>query len=86
LVFLEGFREQVAETRSIYKIALVKSPEEIAEDLKIFDPILAFVGPCQLKSGLKRIPCADARNDPKSLADLIERVVKKKGAEKKAAT
>jgi len=80
LVFLEGFRKLVAETKSIYKIALVKSPEEVAEDLKIFDPILAFVGPRQLKSGLKRIPCVDAQNDPKRLADLVERVVKKKAA------
>lgn len=80
LVFLEGFREQVAETKSIYKIALVKSPEEVAEDLKIFDPLLAFVGPCQLKSGLKRIPCVDAQNDPKRLADLVENITKKKVA------
>jgi molybdopterin-guanine dinucleotide biosynthesis protein B len=80
LVFLEGFRKLIAETKSIYKIALVKSPEELAEDLKIFDPILAFAGPCQLTSGLEQIPCVDPRRDPKGLADLVERVVKKKAA------
>jgi molybdopterin-guanine dinucleotide biosynthesis protein MobB len=80
LVFLEGFRKLVAETRSIYKIALVKSAEEVAEDMKIFDPILAFVEHCQLKSGLKRIPCVDIRRNPKRLADLVDRIVKKKAA------
>ena len=80
LVFLEGFRNLVAKTKSIYKIALVKSPEEVAEDLKIFGPILAFVAPCQLKSGPKQIPCVDAQNDPRRLADLVETIVKKKGA------
>jgi molybdopterin-guanine dinucleotide biosynthesis protein B len=80
LVFLEGFRKMVAQTKSIYKIALVKSPEEVAEDMKIFDPILAFEGPCQLKSGLKRIPCVDARKNPKRLADLVQKIVKKKAA------
>jgi molybdopterin-guanine dinucleotide biosynthesis protein B len=80
LVFLEGFRKLAAETKSIYKIALVKSAEEVAEDMKIFDPILAFVGPCQLNSGLKRIPCVDTRRNPKRLADLVDRIVKKKAA------
>jgi molybdopterin-guanine dinucleotide biosynthesis protein B len=80
LVFLEGFRKLVAETKSIYKIALVKSPEEVAEDLKIFDPILAFVGPCQLKSGTEQIPYVDTKKNPKKLVDLVERIVKKKAA------
>jgi molybdopterin-guanine dinucleotide biosynthesis protein MobB len=80
LVFLEGFRKLVAETKSIYKIALVKSPEEAAEDLKIFDPMLAFIGPCKLTSGLKRIPCVDTRKDARMLADLVERIAKKKAA------
>jgi molybdopterin-guanine dinucleotide biosynthesis protein B len=80
LVFLEGLRELVAKDRSIYKIAVVRSPEEIAEDFKIFQPIIAFTGPHQPKSGLKRIPYVDIRKDPEKLADLVERIVKKKGA------
>ena len=80
LVFLEGFRELVAKNKSIYKIAVVRSPEEIGEDLKIFQPILAFTGPYQPKSSLKRIPYVDIREDPEKLADLVERIVKKKAA------
>ena len=80
LVFLEGFRKLVAEDKSIYKIAVVRSPEEIAESLEIFNPILAFTGPYQPKSGLKRIPYVDIREDSERLADLVERIVKKKSA------
>jgi len=80
LVFLEGFRKLVAENKSIYKIAVVKSPEEIAESLEIFNPILAFTGPYQPKSGLKRIPYVDIRKDSERLADLVERIVKKEAA------
>ena len=78
LVLLEGFRELVAEDKSIYKIVVVRSPEETAESLKIFNPILAFTGPYQPKSGLKRIPYVDIREDSERLADLVERIVKKK--------
>lgn len=80
LVFLEGFRKLVAESTCIYKITVVRSPEEIAEGLEIFSPILAFTGPYQPKSGLKRIPYVDIRKDPEKLADLVEKIVKKKAA------
>jgi molybdopterin-guanine dinucleotide biosynthesis protein B len=80
LVFLEGFRKLVAEDKSIYKIVVVRSPEEIAEGLEIFSPILAFTGPYQPKLGLKRIPYVDIREDSERLADLVERIVKKKAA------
>jgi molybdopterin-guanine dinucleotide biosynthesis protein MobB len=80
LVLLEGFRKLVAEDKSIYKIVVVRSPEEIAESLKIFNPILAFTGPYQPKSGLRRIPYVDIREDYERLADLVERIVKKKAA------
>jgi molybdopterin-guanine dinucleotide biosynthesis protein MobB len=80
LVFLEGFRKLVAEDKSIYKIVVVRSPEEIEESLEIFDPILAFTGPYQPKSGLRRIPYVDVREDSERLVDLVERIVKKKAA------
>jgi len=80
LIFLEGLRKLVIESRSIYKIAVVRSPEETAEDLKIFHPIFAFTGPYRPKSGLKRIPYVDNRKDPEKLADLVEKIVKKKSA------
>ena len=80
LVFLEGFRKLVSEEESIYKIAVVRSAEEIAEGLEIFNPMLAFTGPYQPKSSLKRIPYVDVREDSVKLADLIERIVKKKAA------
>jgi molybdopterin-guanine dinucleotide biosynthesis protein MobB len=80
LVFFEGFRKLVSEDNSIYKIAVVRTPEEIAEDLEIFNPILAFTGPYQPKLGLKRIPYVDIREDSERLADIIEKIVKKKAA------
>jgi len=80
LVLLEGFRKLVAEDKSIYKIVVVRSAEETAESFKIFNPILAFTGPYQPKSGLRRIPYVDIREDYERLADLVERIVKKKAA------
>ena len=78
LVFLEGFRKLVAKDKSIYKIVVVRSHEEIVKSFEIFNPILAFTGPYQPKSGLKRIPYVDIREDSERLADLVERIVKKK--------
>jgi len=80
LVFLEGFKKLVSEDKSVYKIVVVRSPEEIAEGLEIFNPILAFTGPYQPKSGLKQVPYVDIREDSERLADLVERIVKKKAA------
>jgi molybdopterin-guanine dinucleotide biosynthesis protein len=80
VVFLEGFRDLVARNKTIYKIVVVKSAKEGEEDLEIFDPILAFTGPCEFKSGEKRIPYVDLKKNPEKLADLVEKIVIKKTA------
>lgn len=80
VVFLEGFRNLVARNKAICKIVVVKSAEEGEEDLEIFDPILAFVVSSPFKSGEKRIPYVDVRENPEKLADLVEKIVIKKTA------
>lgn len=80
VVFLEGFRDLVARNKTIYKIVVVKSAKEGEEDLEIFDPILAFTGPCEFKSSEKRIPYVDLKKNPERLADLVEKIVIKNTA------
>jgi molybdopterin-guanine dinucleotide biosynthesis protein MobB len=80
VVFFEGFRDLVARNKTIYKIVVVRSAEEGEEDLEMFDPILAFTGPCEFKSSEKRIPYVDLKKNPEKLADLVEKIVIKKAA------
>lgn len=80
LVFLEGFRGQVAKKKSILKIVLAGSTDEAMHDLKTFSPILAFVGRHKFKSGKYQIPFVDARKDPEGLADIVEKVIVKNTA------
>jgi len=80
LVFMEGFRDLVAKDRKIYKIVVLSSEEQAAEDLKIFEPILAFTGPYHLKTTGKRPPYVDILRSPQELVDLVEKLVSKRVA------
>ena len=80
VVFLEGFRDLVVRNKTIYKIVVVKSAKEGEEELGIFDPILAFTGPCEFRSSEKRIPYVDLKRNPEKLADLVEKIVIEKTA------
>jgi molybdopterin-guanine dinucleotide biosynthesis protein MobB len=80
LVFLEGFRDLVAKDKDIYKIVVARFPEEVAEGLKTFDPILALTGPLLPRLSEKRIHYVDIKKNPEKLADLVERIVIKRAA------
>lgn len=79
IVFLEGFRKLVAEDKSIHKIVVAESAEDIEEAVELFMPILAFTGPYSPEKPHMKIPYIDALEHGKEIADLVEKVVRKKG-------
>ncbi|MCX8153750.1 MAG: molybdopterin-guanine dinucleotide biosynthesis protein B [Candidatus Bathyarchaeota archaeon] len=78
VVFIEGFKKLVALKRNIPKIVVVKSPEEAANALDSFMPIIAFSGPYNTENLKFEVPYADGQKNPKKLAEIIERVILKK--------
>jgi molybdopterin-guanine dinucleotide biosynthesis protein B len=78
VVFLEGFRELVAKDKHICKVAVVNSPEDFAEAVDAYEPILAFTGTYSTEEACPEIPYVDVLKDPKKLADIIEKGIKKK--------
>ena len=78
IVFLEGFRKLVARNKDIHKIVVVKSAEDFQEAVEIFEPILAFTGPYTTERLNLKIPYADIFKNVNKIADLVERLVKKK--------
>jgi molybdopterin-guanine dinucleotide biosynthesis protein B len=79
IVFLEGFRKLVAEDRSIHKIVVAESAQYIEEAVEMFTPILAFTGPYLPEKPHLKIPYIDVLEHGKEIADLVEKVVRKKG-------
>lgn len=78
IVFLEGFRKLVAEDRSLHKIVVAKSAQDIEEAIEAFKPILAFTGPYSPGKADPKIPYIDVLRHGKEIADLVEKVVRKK--------
>jgi molybdopterin-guanine dinucleotide biosynthesis protein B len=78
IVFLEGFRKLVAEDKSIHKIVVAESTQDIEEAVKVFMPILAFTGPYSPRKANPKIPYIDILTHGKEMADLVEKVVRKK--------
>lgn len=78
IVFLEGFRKLVSEKKSIYKIVVAKSAREVDEAVQVFGPIIAFTGPYSPKKVDPKIPYVDALKHGEEMADLVEKLVKKK--------
>jgi len=76
VVFLEGFRELAGKKKAIQKIVVVKSQKEALEALKLFKPILAFVGAYSTESLKLKIPYVDVLKNPEKIADIIEKDVK----------
>ena len=79
VVFLEGFRKLVAEDKSIHKIVVAESAQDIAEAIELFMPILVFTGPYSPEDPHLKIPYVDVLEHGKEIADLVENVVRKKG-------
>lgn len=79
IVFLEGFRKLVAEDKSIHKIVVAESAQDIEEAVEMFRPILVFTGPYSPEKPHLKIPYIDVLEHGKEIADLVEKVVRKKG-------
>ena len=77
IVFIEGFRKLIGKNSEAPKIITVKSAAEAEEALKIFKPILAFTGPYSTENLNLEIPYIDLSKNPKKLADLVEKIVRK---------
>jgi molybdopterin-guanine dinucleotide biosynthesis protein MobB len=77
VVFIEGLKKTVQQTRKIPKIAVTKSKSEAENALKNYNPIIAFTGPYDTFELKLSIPYANARTDAKKLADIIERFTNK---------
>jgi molybdopterin-guanine dinucleotide biosynthesis protein B len=78
IVFLEGFRKLVAEDKSIHKIVVAESAQDIEEAVELFMPILVFTGPYPPEEPHLEIPYIDALEHGKEIADLVEKVARKK--------
>lgn len=78
IVFLEGFRKLVAEDKSILKIVVAESAQDINEAVELFMPILVFTGPYSPEEPHVGIPYIDVLEHGKEIADLVEKVVRKK--------
>jgi molybdopterin-guanine dinucleotide biosynthesis adapter protein len=78
VVFLEGFRNLVVNDKRVDKILVASSAEEVEKDIKAFHPVIAITGPFHVRAGDRGIPFLDVTENPKKLADLIERVGSKK--------
>lgn len=78
IVFLEGFRKLVAEDKNIYKIVVAKAELDIEEAIEVFEPILAFTGSYIPGKANLKIPYIDVLKSGKKIADLLEKVVRKK--------
>ena len=80
VVFLEGFKDLIARNKSIFKIVVLNSERQAAEDLKVFEPILAFTGPYHLETSGKGPSYVDILKSPDKLADLIEKLIPRRVA------
>lgn len=77
LVFLEGFKKQVAHDESVFKIVVAVSSQDAEEAIRVYQPILVFTGPYIAINVDQRIPYIDVINHNEEIADLIERIVEK---------
>jgi len=77
IVFLEGFRKLLAEDKSVSKIVVAKSAQDIEEAIEAFEHILAFTGPYSPGKANLNIPYIDIFRYGKKMADLVEKVVRK---------
>ena len=78
IVFLEGFRKLLAEDKSIPKIVVAESARDIEEAVGLFMPILVFTGPYSPEEPNVEIPYIEVLEHGKEMADLVEKVVRKK--------
>jgi molybdopterin-guanine dinucleotide biosynthesis protein B len=78
VVFLEGFKRQVASRKAIYKIVVATSIKDVEEATKIYQPILSFAGPCPDICVSAGIPYFDVANHVEGIVDIIAKLIKRK--------
>jgi len=78
IVFLEGFRKLIARDKGTYKLVVAKSAQEIEEATEAYEPILAFTGPYFAREASLKSPYIDVLKHSDRLADLVEKVIKKR--------
>ena len=78
IVLLEGFRKLVAEDKTMHKIVVAESEQDIEEAVEIFRPILAFTGPYRPRKANPKIPYIDVIKHGEEMADIVEKVARKK--------
>ncbi|MBC7130068.1 molybdopterin-guanine dinucleotide biosynthesis protein B [Candidatus Bathyarchaeota archaeon] len=79
IILLEGFRSLVGWREDIPKIVAVKSPEDFAEALESFKPIIAFTGPYNPKPSPSNPPYINVLEDSVKIADIVESFLREKG-------
>lgn len=75
IVLVEGLKQTLARKVEVPKIAVTKNEEEAKTAQKIYIPIIAFSGPYDTRKIIATTPYINALEDPKKLADLIEKKV-----------
>jgi molybdopterin-guanine dinucleotide biosynthesis protein B len=76
IVFIEGLKKQVAQNKTIPKIAVVKNQTEAQNAQETYKPIIAFTGPYNTTKLNPNTPYADAQTNPQKLADTIQKTLK----------
>jgi len=72
VVFLEGFRNIVANDDTLPKIAVITSAEEAREAVLKFRPLLALTGPYSSEELGLSVAYVDVLKNPETLADMVE--------------
>lgn len=75
VLVLEGFRPLVAKNPFIPKIVTIKKTAEFAETQKVFQPILAFEAPPNLRAKETKIPIVDVFKEPEKLVEIVDKRV-----------
>ncbi len=75
LVFVEGFKKQVSKRKDLPKIVVVKNAEEVSSAIRVYKPIVAFSGSYSTTKLDKEIPYANALENPRKLADIVENTI-----------
>ncbi len=73
IVFIEGLKKGIAKRRNIPKIVVTKTREEAMTATKVYEPVIAFSGPYNIKELKFTTPYVNAKTNPKELANLVEK-------------
>ena len=75
VIILEGFKSLVGEDISIPKIVGIKNAEEMADALKRYKNILAFINYMSSQTIETELPVINSMKDPQKLVDIVTKTV-----------